>query len=717
MDKNEKLMSQEQIKMIKVQTMKEVLGRFWRKKHLTQFLLLIILTFLLLVLLYFVWTANRVNVQSLKEGLNQPTVIYDLKGKIATNVLTNRTKGADLEEIPKYVGDAVIAIEDERFYEHRGFDVKGIARAFFKNLFAGNITGGGSTITQQLTKNALLSPEQTYKRKIEELFLAVKIEKVYEKDEILEMYLNQVYFGSGSWGISQASRKYFNKDVSHISISEAATLAALLQAPSALDPYEHYDRAIKRRNVVLVKMEELGMISKEEYNKARKEEIVLEDGGGSFIDRKYPYYVDAVLDEAITKYGLTQEEILTRGYRIYTEMDQNIQTAIEKVYNRDAHFPRGRGGEIVQSGAVFLDPATGGVMGLIGGRGESVFRGFNRATHLKAQPGSTIKPIAVYTPALEEGYTPTSLLVDEPISYGDYNPENANKKYQGEVPLYKAVEESLNVPTVWLLDQIGLQKGVDSVRRFGIKVEKEDENLAIALGGMHTGISPFQLAEAYSVFPNNGKRQDGHLIKKIVGPTGDVIAERKGKNTKVTTKHVANEMTSILLNVVESGTGSGAKISGLQIAGKTGTTQLPYKDINGAKDQWFVGYTPNLVGTIWLGYDQTDREHYLSNSSSDNVVPIYRAIMEEVKPHLNKEEFELTSVNQRLEEDGQLADTQKAIQKQVEKIKKELEQNTSILEEKLKEESPKWKETFEENMIEIGKIINDSMIKLEKIWE
>lgn len=703
--------------MIRVQPIREVLGRFWRKKHLTQFLLLIILTFLLLLLLYFVWTANKVNVQSLKEGLSQPTVIYDFEGQVATNVLTNRTKGTDLSELPKYVGDAVIAIEDERFYEHRGFDLKGIARAFFKNLFAGNITGGGSTITQQLTKNALLSPEQTYKRKIEELFLAVKIEKVYEKDEILQMYLNQVYFGSGSWGISQASKKYFNKDVSKISISEAATLAALLQAPTALDPYEHYDRALARRNVVLGKMQEQGMISKEDYNVAINEEIELEDGGGSFIERKYPYYVDAVLDEAINKYGLTQEEILTRGYRIYTEMDQNIQTAIEKVYNRDANFPRGRGGILVQSGAVFLDPATGGVMGLIGGRGETVFRGFNRATHLKAQPGSTIKPIAVYTPALEEGYTPTSMLIDEPTSFGNYKPENANKKYQGEVPLYKAVEESLNVPTVWLLDQIGLQKGVDSVRRFGIKVKKEDENLAIALGGMHNGISPLQLAEAYSAFPNDGKRQEGHLIQKIVGPTGDVIAERKSNKTKVTSKSVANEMNSILLNVVESGTGSGAKISGLQIAGKTGTTQLPYQDINGSKDQWFVGYTPSIVGTIWLGYDKTDREHYLSNSSSENVVPIYRAIMEEAKPYLKKEEFDITSVNQRLKEDGQLEDAQKAIENQVEKIKKELEQNTSILEERIKEESPKWKEAFEENMIEIGKMIDETIKKFEKIWE
>jgi penicillin-binding protein 2A len=703
--------------MERLRSVWEAIGRFWKKKHLTQFILLLILTICLFTLLYFVWTASRVNVQSLKEGLNQPTVIYDNDGEIASNVLTNRTKGVIVDELPEHVSNAVVAIEDERFYEHGGFDIKGITRAFFNNLFSGSITGGGSTITQQLTKNALLSPEKTYKRKIEELFLAVKIEKVYKKDEILQMYLNQVYFGSGSWGIGQAAKKYFNKDIEEISISEAATLAALLQAPNALDPYKHYDRALKRRNVVLGKMKEHGMITNEEHNVAVKEKIVLEDGGGSFIERQYPYYVDAVLDEAINKFGLTQEEILTRGYRIHTEMDQNLQESLEKIYNRDSNFPKGRSGAIVQSGAILLDPQTGGVIALMGGRGETVFRGFNRATHLKAQPGSTIKPLAVYTPALEEGYHPTSKLVDEPTTFGKYKPENASKKYQGEVTMYEAVEKSLNVPTVWLLNEIGLKKGIDAVERFGIPVHKEDENLALALGGMHHGISPLQLAEAFSTFPNKGKRHDGHLITKIVGPTGDVIAERKAKTVKVTSKAVANEMTSMLLNVVESGTGKGTQIKGLQIAGKTGTTQLPYKDINGTKDQWFVGYTPNLVGAIWLGYDQTDRKHYLSNSSSENVVPIFRAIMEEAKPFIEAEEFEMTSVNERLKDDGELEEAARELEKQVEKFKKEIEQNTTILEEKIKEESPKWKENFEESMIRIGKTLDGILDKVKNLGE
>ncbi|EIJ82006.1 penicillin-binding protein [Bacillus methanolicus PB1] len=696
--------------MERLQPYWEAIVRFWKKKHITQILLLILLIFILLMILFFAFMASRANVQSLKDGLRQATVIYDKDGDIATKVATNRTEGVKVKELPDHVKNAVIAIEDERFYEHNGFDIKGIARAFFQNLFAGRITGGGSTITQQLTKNALLSPEQTYKRKVEELFLAVEIENHYSKDEILEMYLNQVYFGSGAWGIGQASKKYFNKDIQKVSISEAALLAGLLQAPSAYDPYNHYDRAMERRNVVLGKMKGLGMISADEFKAAKTEEIQLEDEGGSFVDRKYPYYVDAVLDEAISKYGLTQDEILTRGYRIYTEMDQNLQSTLEHVYERDSLFPYGRGGTLVQSGAVLLDPASGGVRALVGGRGEHVFRGFNRATQLKTQPGSTMKPLAVYTPALEEGYKVTSKLKDEPMSFDGYKPENFSKTYKGEVPMYEAVEKSLNVPTVWLLNEIGLDKGLDALKRFGIPIEKEDEHLGIALGGMHKGISPLQLAEAFSVFPNEGKRNDSHLITKIVGPTGNIIAEHKQKITKVTSKSVANEMTSMLLNVVESGTGKGTNIPDVQLAGKTGTTQLPYNDVDGTKDQWFVGYTPNLVGAVWLGYDKTDREHYLSNSSSENVVPIFRAIMEEILPYIEPAEFNVQSVNETIAGKDQ-KETEEMIKERAEQMKKQAKK----IEEVLKEEAPKWKQTLDETIKDLEFIGEKLKEKLKEV--
>ncbi|MBP3041215.1 PBP1A family penicillin-binding protein [Bacillaceae bacterium Marseille-Q3522] len=670
--------------------------KFWKQKHITQILLLSFLLFIFITIVFFAFTASRANVQSLKEGLEQSTTIFDKDGNEAAALATNRTEGVSINDVPKHVKDAVIAIEDRRFYEHNGFDLKGMGRAFFDNLFAGRITGGGSTITQQLTKIALLSPEKTYRRKIEELFLAVEIEKTYKKDEILEMYLNQAYFGGGAWGIDHAARKYFNKSIQDVTLSEAALLAGLLQAPTALSPFEHYDKALLRRNVVLKQMHEQKKITKEEYEAAKSEEIALEDGGGTLEKRKYPYYVDAVLDEATSKYGLTQEDILTRGYRIYTEMDQNIQSAMENVYSTDAIFPKGKNGTLVQSGAVLLDPDSGGVRGVVGGRGEHVFRGFNRATHLKVQPGSTMKPLAVYVPALEEGYEFTSELVDEPMSFGDYTPENYTATYQGKVKMYEAVEQSLNVPAVWLLNEIGLEKGIDSLQKFGIPLEKEDAYLGIALGGMRKGISPLQLADAYAAFANEGRRMEGHFITKIVSPTGETIFERESTETKVTTKAVADEMTAMLLNVVETGTGKSAQIPGYQIAGKTGSTQLPFQDLQGTKDQWFVGYTPNLVGAVWLGYDKTDREHYLTGTSSNNVVPIFRDLMEQALPHTAQEDFTVESINKRL------VDEQEQEQS--------FEEKMNEAKEKIAEESGKLKEKWEEGMKEInelGKKIKD----------
>lgn len=679
----------------------EVIRKFWRERKINKILLLLFLLFILFVMAFFTFMATTANVKSLKNGLSQSTIIYDQHEEEATKIVTNRTEGVTYEEIPVHVRNAIVSIEDQRFYEHNGFDIRGMTRAFFSNLLSGRITGGGSTITQQLTKNALLSPEKTYRRKIEELFLAVEIEKNFKKEEILEMYVNQVYFGSGAWGINQASMKYFNKSIRDVTISEGAMLAGLLQAPSARNPYNHYDRAVERRNVVLKVMEEQGYISKEEYEKGVQEEIALDDGGGSMIKRDYPYYTDAVIDEAINRYGLSQEEILTRGYRIYTEMDQNIQTSIEKVYEKDSLFKKG-----VQSAAVILDPASGGVRGLVGGRGEYVFRGFNRATHMKAQPGSTIKPIAVYTPALEEGYGTTSMLVDEPVTYGDYQPQNASKDYEGEMPMYEALERSQNVPAVWLLDQIGLQKGLDSIKRFGITLEKEDEYLGVALGGLHKGISPLQLAESYSVFPNKGVKHESHLIVKIVGPTGNIIAEHEPSKERVTSEQVTNEITSMLLNVVETGTGKGTQIEGVELAGKTGSTQLPYSDINGTKDQWFAGYTPNLVGVVWLGYDKTDREHYLPNSTAKNVVPIFREMMTQAVQYTEPAEFEVVSVNARLAGETK--------SEKYDEVKEEVKETVKKVGDKIKEEAPGWKEKVDATLIKMMDKIVEGIHNLQE---
>jgi penicillin-binding protein 2A len=276
--------------------------------------------------------------------------------------------------------------------------------------------------------------------------------------------------------------------------------------------------------------------------------------------------------------------------------------------------------------------------------------------------------------------------------------------------MYKAVEESLNVPAVWLLNQIGLDKGLAALQRFGIPVQKEDKNLAIALGGMSKGISPLQLANAFSTFPNGGKREDSHLITKIVGPTGNIIAEHKEKTTKVTSKSVTNKMTSMLLNVVETGTGKSAHINGVQIAGKTGSTQLPFSGLDGTKDQWMAGYTSDLVGAVWIGYDQTDQEHYLPSSSSANVVPIFRDIMQAGIPYVKHANFEVDSINTQLANKNQ---TQKVIQEQAAKFSQQFQENAKKFGQTIQEQAPTWKEGINQTLHTLGRSVDTLIQKLQ----
>lgn len=375
-------------------------------------------------------------------------------------------------------------------------------------------------------------------------------------------------------------------------------------------------------------MKEQGYIDEQTFLHARQEKIIIQKEKEDPYKGKYPYYVDHLIQEAIERYHLTQKEVLSGGLHIYTELNPRMQEALETVYQNDALFPKGTDDQLVQSGAVLLDPKTGGIKALIGGRGEHVFRGFNRATQLKRQPGSAMKPLAVYTPALEQGYHIFDELKDEPMEFDGYRPENYDHTYRGSVTMYEAVIHSLNVPAVWLLDQIGLEKGIDALQRFGIPLEKEDHYLGIALGGMKQGVSPLQMAEAYSAFPNNGVRKEAHIITKIVDQNGNEMAKWEPHDVRVTSKEVAQKITFMLEGVVKEGTGKLARIPGRALAGKTGSTQFPLDGVNGVKDQWMVGYTPQLVGAVWLGYDHTDERHYLQTTSSQTVAAIFREIME-----------------------------------------------------------------------------------------
>lgn len=616
--------------------------RKWKQLHLNQVFILTISTILLGAICLFYYLANGVEVSALEKGFSQATVIYDKNGNVASKISANKTESVNYDQIPEHLIHAVVAIEDHRFFEHNGVDFIGIVRAFVRNTKAGGIVEGGSTITQQLTKNAFLSTEKSYKRKMDEVFLAREIEKEFTKEEILEIYLNTIYFGDGEWGIKRAALHYFGKEVEDLTIDESALLAGLIKAPSALSPYRHLEKATARRDVVLERMRQQNYLTDEQLKEAKNAEVVLNKKGGDPLRGKFPFYVDHVLEEAIKKYGLTQDELLTGGYQIFTELDPIKQEALEIVYEDDGLFPSGTRDQIVQSGAVLLNPRTGGIQALIGGRGEHVFRGYNRATQLIAQPGSTMKPLAVYTPAIENGWEVTDELKDEPMMFGNYEPKNYNDQYRGSLPMYTAVRESVNVPAVWLLNEIGLNKGVEALDKFGIPLEEKDRHLGVALGGMDKGVSPLTMAEAYSVFPNGGERVEGHSILKIVSPNGVVVAEWKDTKVKVTEKEVADKVTTLLLDVVENGTGRAAQIPGWEVAGKTGSTQVPIEGINGVKDQWFVGYTPELVGAIWVGFDKTDSEHYLTTTSSEGAALIFQKVMAQALENEVAQSFQLT---------------------------------------------------------------------------
>jgi penicillin-binding protein 2A len=574
------------------------------------------------------WYIATRDISALQNPLPAPTIIYDQNGRVASKISSSKMEWVPIEQIPNHFLEAVVATEDRRFYQHHGIDYYGILRALIRNMKAGEWVEGGSTITQQLAKNVFLTNEKTLWRKWEEWLIAKKIEQTYSKKEILEMYVNRVYFGEGAWGVKKAAETYFGKDVSELTVSESALLAGVIKAPSALSPVRHYEKAIARRNIVLQLMKEQGYMDEQTFLHARQEKIVIQKEKVDPYKGKYPYYVDHLIQEAIEWYHLTQNEVLSGGFHIYTELNPRMQEALETIYQNDALFPKGTDGQLVQSGAVLLDPKTGGIKALIGGRGEHVFRGFNRATQLKRQPGSTMKPLAVYTPALEQGYHIFDELKDEPMEFDGYRPENHDHTYRGSVTMYEAVIHSLNVPAVWLLDQIGLEKGIDALQRFGIPLEKEDHYLGIALGGMKRGVSPLQMAEAYSVFLNDGVRKDAHIITKIIDQNGNEIAKWKQHDVRVTSKEVAQKITFMLEGVVKEGTGKLARIPGRALAGKTGSTQFPIEGVNGVKDQWMVGYTPQLVGAVWLGYDHTDKRHYLQTTSSQTAAVIFKEIME-----------------------------------------------------------------------------------------
>ena len=641
--------------------------------YIGRWIILILLSMTLLVCTYYTVKVKTSNISNLKASLSTTTAIYDYKGQKAGALYSQKGTFVEYNKISPNVKNAVISTEDRTFWKNPGFSIKGMGRAALGLVIHhGQIAGGGSTLTQQLAKNALLTQRQTLSRKIEELFFAVEITHVYSKKDILTMYLNNAYFGNGVWGVQDASRKYFGKNANELTVGEGATLAGILRNPSNYNPIDHMNYSLSRRNVVLDLMVANNKLTSSQAKVAKSQSLVLRDTYHNQDGYRYPYFFDAVVDEAIKRYGLKEEDVMNKGLRIYTTLNQNYQGQLQEKFSQDWLFPQGStDGTKTQGASVVMDPGTGAVRAVIGGRGKHVFRGYNRATQMKRQPGSSIKPIVSYAPALQQGYHYDSQLSNKLQRFGKngYEPHNVDNGYSDKIPMYVALAQSKNVPAVWLLDRIGVSKGVQSANNFGIKVPKEDQNLALALGGLSTGVSPLQMARAYSAFANKGNLpNNSYFITKITDASGNVIAENHDTGRhRIISESTAREMTTMLLGVFTNGTGASAQPAGFRVAGKTGSTEVPNSYGFGTKDQWIVGYTPDVVVATWVGYDRTNKQHFMHGVSETEITRLYKAEMEGILPYTAQNQFTEQAPKQIIQNNGTGSDWTNGLNDKIQK--------------------------------------------------
>ena len=615
--------------------------RFWRRYHLTKIFLLIGLTFSLVVGGYLFYIAKTTNVADLQNALKATTIIYDKDGNQAGSLTGQKGTYVELDAISENLQNAVIATEDRSFYKNSGINY---GRFFLAILTAGR-SGGGSTITQQLAKNAYLSQDQTVERKAKEFFLALEINKKYSKKEILTMYLNNAYFGNGIWGIEDASKKYFGVSASELTLDQSAVLAGMLKGPEIYNPLYSVENATNRRNTVLQNMVAAGYIDQATADQSAAVDIhgqLIDAYEGKSEDYRYPSYFDAVINEAVNEYGLTEEDIIKNGYRIYTEMDQNYQASMQVIYDNVDLFPVAEDGTRAESGSVALDPKTGGVRAIVGrvASDQDVgFRSYNYATQSARSPGSTIKPLVVYSPAVANGWSTNKELDNTTKVYGSYTVDNYGG-IQGSptVPMYQALAESLNLPAVATANELGLNTVFDYGTKFGLNMDKVDRSLGVALGSGVT-TNPLQMAQAYGTFANDGVMNDAHLITKIENASGQVVKSHSQKSKRVLSSSANKKMTNMMLGTFTNGTGVNAAPYGYTMAGKTGTTETDFNpDLSG--DQWVIGYTPDVVISQWLGFPKTDETHYLTGTSAETASVIFRNVANSVLPYTEGTGFE-----------------------------------------------------------------------------
>ncbi|WP_240697384.1 transglycosylase domain-containing protein [Sporolactobacillus sp. THM19-2] len=549
--------------------------------------------------------------------MSRTSIIVDQKGQEISRLYAENREPVSLKKIPERVQDAFIVTEDIRFYDHSGIDLRGISRAIVSNLLSGEKREGGSTITQQLARNAYLSNEKSWMRKAKEAAIAISLERRYSKKQILEMYLNQLYFGHGIYGIQTASRFFFNKSADELNETEAALLAALPKGPNGYSPILHPKKALERRNLVIGLLQKHGKLSAEQSVRMKGTTL------GLHIQRiqthpEYDSYVDLVKDEAQRRFHIDEDELIRGGYKIVVPINREAQKASYQAFKDNRYF-RGSNPKLSPQGAFVLMNKNGAMLAAQGGR--NYVRGSLNRVQSSRQPGSSFKPLAVYGPALDSGkYQPYSLLQDKEVSYGKYAPTNYTGRYTGEMTMYDAITVSQNAPAVWLLDQIGIEKSKSYLKKMDINLP--DKGLAIALGGLRDGVTPLQMASAYTAFDNQGVQSEPWFIQTLYDHQGRKIGGEPAEKKKVFSAQTAWYMTRMLQSVVKNGTGQ-AGYSASEIAGKTGSVAYSR---NGLSDAWFVGYTPEVTGAVWIGYDQTNEKQYLSGSS-DDAVSLFKTII------------------------------------------------------------------------------------------
>lgn len=544
-------------------------------------------------------------------GCDRTSIIYDGQSDVVTRLhgVQDRT-WVSISELQPSTVYAFISAEDARFFEHEGVDVIRIAGAIVADIKAGSYVQGASTISQQLIKLSHLTSEKTISRKAEEAALAYEMERQYSKEDILEMYLNYVYFGGGYYGIEAAAEGYFGVHASDLTLDQSAMLAGILKSPSGYAPHINYAASINRRNNILRLMRDYGYITDDEKKQASaRRPTILHDKNEEYSG----YYTDAVTKSAAALMGITVDELIRGGYSIYSAMDSDIQHYCEEMFKNGELFPA----EDSEAAIVVLEPSTGMVVAMVGGRSYTGGISFNRATDIRRQPGSVIKPVIAYAPAFEYlNYTAADMILDEETTFADYTPSNYGNKYYGWVTVREAVTKSLNVPAVKTLSAVGVYRAKDFAKRCGIEFDDKDDSLALALGGFTYGVSPLQIAGAYSCFASGGIYNTPTLIKKITDRNGLTVYEYRQDNRRVMSEANAYILTSMLKSVVTEGTGHRLNTLDIPIAGKTGTVGLA----NGNRDAWMAGYTPEYTAVVWQGYD-SDRLGLLPSSATGGTYP------------------------------------------------------------------------------------------------